>query len=91
MALALYEDESASANQEGASLQGVVPYTEQSWTDIARTYTVNEWLTAVSTDTGEIVTYDSPDDQQPCWSDTNECQTERVATRAGTYVVDRAL
>ncbi|PGF14184.1 hypothetical protein CP556_24500 [Natrinema sp. CBA1119] len=65
VALALYEDESSTADQERASLQGVVPYTDQPRTDTARTYTVDEWLTAVGTDTGEIVTYDSQDDQQP--------------------------
>lgn len=64
VALALYK-ESAAADQEKASLQGVVPYTEQPRTDTARTYTVDEWLTAVGTDTGEVVTYDSRDDQQP--------------------------
>ncbi|MDS0476881.1 HTH domain-containing protein [Natrinema sp. 1APR25-10V2] len=67
VALALYEDDSAAADQESASLQGVVPYTEQSPTGTAQTYTVDEWLTAVSTNTGEIVTYnsDSHDDHQP--------------------------
>lgn len=65
VALALYEDESAAEDQEKASLQGVVPYTEQPRTDAAQTYTVDEWLTAVGTDSGEIVTYDSRDDQQP--------------------------
>ncbi|PGF13878.1 hypothetical protein CP556_22535 [Natrinema sp. CBA1119] len=65
VALALYEGEAAAEDQEKTSLQGVVPYTEQLRTDTARTYTVDEWLTAVDTDTGEIVTYDSQDDQQP--------------------------
>lgn len=65
VALALYKDESATADQERASLQGVVPYTEQPRTDTVQTYTVDEWLTAVGTDTGEIVTSESGNDQQP--------------------------
>lgn len=65
VALALYEDEPAAADQEKASLQGVVPYTEQPRTDTARTYTVDEWLTAVGTGTGEIATSESRNDQQP--------------------------
>nr|WP_255681605.1 HTH domain-containing protein [Natrinema sp. SYSU A 869] len=65
MALALYEDEPTATDSETASLQGVVPYTEQLQTDAARTYTVNEWLTAVGTEAGDIVTYDSHDNQQP--------------------------
>ncbi|WP_222914294.1 HTH domain-containing protein [Natrinema sp. SYSU A 869] len=65
VALALYEDEPTATDSETASLQGVVPYTEQLQTDAARTYTVNEWLTAVGTEAGDIVTYDSHDNQQP--------------------------
>ncbi|WP_226482854.1 HTH domain-containing protein [Natrinema amylolyticum] len=67
VALALYEDDptETETGPETAPLRGVVPYTEQPRTDAARTYTVNEWLTAVGADTGETVTYDSRNDQQP--------------------------
>lgn len=50
VALALYEDEPTDADTETASLRGVVPYTAQLHTDTARTYTVDDWLSAVETE-----------------------------------------
>lgn len=51
VALALYENEGEGGDEDAASevLRGVVPCTELSYTGEERTYTVDEWLTAVET------------------------------------------
>lgn len=48
IALALSTDEDdTNTNRDPETLHGIVPYTDQRYIDDERTYTVNEWLSAV--------------------------------------------
>ncbi|MFC6768770.1 HTH domain-containing protein [Natrinema soli] len=62
IALALYEEDS-EPEMETAELRGVVPYTEHPDTDDERTYTVDEWLSAVETKKSDVRTRTSRHDQ----------------------------
>lgn len=62
VALALYEDEPTDADVETASLRGVVPCTDQLHTDTARTYTVDDWLSAIETEGGGKNSHDGQTD-----------------------------
>jgi len=66
VALALYEDmETTTSSTETESLQGVVPYTAETPTGETRTYTVDEWLSAVETGGWESSSQTPSDDQPP--------------------------
>ncbi len=62
VALALYEDTPPDSDPETESLRGVVPYTDQTYTDTARTYTVDDWLSAVDPEMSEGGTHDTQTD-----------------------------
>lgn len=53
ISLAIYEDDGETGEE---TLRGVVPYTEHPQTDDERTYTVDEWLSAVEPSDSEPLT-----------------------------------
>nr|WP_255681604.1 HTH domain-containing protein [Natrinema sp. SYSU A 869] len=64
MALALYEADT-DGEADSKTLRGVIPYTEETSEGGERTYTVEEWLSAVERVKDEKKAHDCQDEQ---WS-----------------------